>query len=73
MIVAEIMKLNIVQGLYIVLRQNTNSRKMPAFHRGGGGGGGGGPVARYNPRPTLYHNYILRIYLTNYSIITPTL
>ena len=31
------MKLNIVQGLYIVLRPNLNSRKIPAFHRGGGG------------------------------------
>ena len=40
MIVTEIMKLNIVQGLYIVLRPNTNSRKIPAFHRGEGGGGG---------------------------------
>ena len=38
MIVTEIlMKLNIVQGLYIVLRPNTNSRKIPVFHRGGGG------------------------------------
>ena len=26
------MKLNIVQGLYIVLRPNTNSRKIPGFH-----------------------------------------
>ena len=35
MIVTEIiMKLNIVQGLYIVLRPNTNSRKIPGFHRG---------------------------------------
>ena len=42
MIVTEIMKLNIVQGLYIVFRPNTNSRKIPGFHRGGGGGGGGG-------------------------------
>ena len=31
------MKLNIVRGLYIVLRPNTNSRKIPGFHRGGGG------------------------------------
>ena len=31
------MKLNIVQGLYIVLRPNTNTRKNPGFHRGGGG------------------------------------
>ena len=31
------MKLNIVQGLYIVLRPNTNSRKSPGFHRGRGG------------------------------------
>ena len=38
MIVTEIiMKLNIVQGLYIVLRPNTNSRKIPGFHGGGGG------------------------------------
>ena len=29
------MKVNIVQGLYIVLRPNTNSRKIPGFHRGG--------------------------------------
>ena len=50
------MKLNIVQGLYIVLIPNTNSRKFVGFHRGG-------PVTRYNPRPTMYHNYILRIYL----------
>ena len=59
------MKLNIVQGLFIVLRPNTNSRKIPGFHRGGGGGGvggsRGGPVRRYIPKPTLYHNYILRI------------
>ena len=48
--------------LNIVLRPNTNLRKIPGFH-----------VTRYNPRPTLYHNYILRIYLKNYSIITPTL
>ena len=42
MIVTEIiMKLNIVQGLYIVFRPNTNSRKSPGFHRGGWGGGGG--------------------------------
>ena len=68
------MKLNIVQGLYIVLRANTNSRKIPGFHRGGGGGGCRvGPVTRYNPRPTLNHNYILGIYLKNYSMITPTL
>ena len=41
MIVTEIiMKLNIVQGLYIVLRQSTNSRKIPDFHRGGGGAEG---------------------------------
>ena len=41
MIVTEIiMKLNIVQGLYIVLRPNTNSRKIPGFHREEGGGGG---------------------------------
>ena len=33
------MKLNIVQGKYFVLRPNTNSRKIPGFHRGGGGGG----------------------------------
>ena len=32
MIVTEIKKLNIVQGLYIVLRPNTNSRKIPGFH-----------------------------------------
>ena len=50
------MKLNIVQGLYC-LRPNTNSRKIPGFHWGGRGG----PVTRYNPRPTLYHIYILRI------------
>ena len=37
-----------------------------------------GPVTRYYPRPTMFssptmhHNYILRIYLKNYSIITPT-
>ena len=63
MIVTEIiMKLNIVQGLYIVLRPNTNSRKIPGFHRGGWGGGGGGERGS-RPRPTLYHNYILRIYL----------
>ena len=38
MIVTEIiMKLNIVQGLYIVLRPNTNTRKIPGFYRGGGG------------------------------------
>ena len=35
------------------------------------GEGRGGPVTRYNPRPTLVHNYILRIYLQNDSIITP--
>ena len=28
---------NIVQGLYIVLRPNGNSRQFPGFHRGGGG------------------------------------
>ena len=28
------MKLNIVQGLYIVLRPNTSSREIPGFHRG---------------------------------------
>ena len=67
------MKLNTVQGLYIiVLRANTNSGKNSGFHRGGGGGGGG-PVARNYPGPTLYHNYILRIYLKECSIITPTL
>ena len=55
------MKQNIVQGLYIVsLRPNTNSRKNPGFHS-------------HNPRHTLCHNYILRIYLKNYNIITPTL
>ena len=62
------MKLNIVQGLYIVLRPNTNSRKVPGFHRGGGV-----PVTRYYPRPTLYYNFILKIHQKNYSIITPTL
>ena len=69
MIVTEmIIKLNIVQELYIVSRPNTNSRKIPGFRRGGGD-----PVTRYYPRPTMYHNYILRIYMKNYSIITPTL
>ena len=52
------MKLNIVQGLYIVLRPNTNSRKIPSFHRGGAGSN-----HKILPRPTMYHNYILRIYL----------
>ena len=33
------MKLNIVQGLYIVLRPNTNSRNIPGFHGVEGGGG----------------------------------
>ena len=53
MIVTEIMKLNIVQeGYYIVLRPNTNSRKIPGFHRGGEGGGGGqrGSLTRYKPQ-----------------------
>ena len=67
MIVTEIiMKLNIGQGLYIVLRPNTNSRKIPGFHRvvGGGGGGVAEEVQSKNTTPdTLYHNYILRIYL----------
>ena len=54
------------------LRPNTNSRKFPGFHRGGGGGGGG-PVTRYYDKPTMCHNYIPRIYLKNYSKITPTL
>ena len=27
-------------NVIIVLRPNTNSRKIPGFHRGGGGGGG---------------------------------
>ena len=31
------MKLNIVQGLYIVFRPNTNSRKVPGLNSGGGG------------------------------------
>ena len=35
------MKLNIVQGLYIVLRPNTNSRQIPGFY------GGGGDVVRW--------------------------
>ena len=44
------------------LRPNTNSRFSQVF-----------TVTRYNPTPTLYHNYILRIYLKNYTLITPTL
>ena len=66
MIITEIMKLNIVQGLYIVLRPNTNSRKIPGFHRGGGSF----QSQDTTPRPTMYHNYILRICLKDYSIIT---
>ena len=56
------MKLNIVQGLYIVKDQTQIQEKFKVF-----------TVKRYKPRPTLYHNYIHRIYLKNYSIITPTL
>ena len=64
-----IMKLNIVQGLYIVLTSNTNSRKIQGFHRGGDGV----PVTIYYLRPTLYHNYILRIYLKNNNHTNPLL
>ena len=59
MIVTEIMKLNIVQGLYIVLRPNTNSRKIPDFHRGGGGGGEGVQPKDATPDPPC----IIIIYL----------
>ena len=51
MIVTEIMKLNIIQGLYIVLRPNTNSRKIPGFHKGGGGGGGAEVVQSQDTTP----------------------
>ena len=44
----------------IVLRPNTNSRTIPGFQS-----------QDSNARPTLYHNYILRICLKNYNIITP--
>ena len=59
------------KGYIIVLRPNTNSRKIPGFHRGGGGGRG--PITRYYHRPIMCHNYILRIYLKIYSKIIPTL
>ena len=76
MIVTDIiMKLNIGQGLYIRFKAIPQiQEKFQVFRGEWRGGGKGGPVTIYNPRPTtMDHNYILRIYLRNYSIITPTL
>ena len=61
------MKLNIVQGLYIVLKHKHKFKKNSSFPLGKGSS------HKILSQPTLYHNYILRIYLKNYSIITPTL
>ena len=60
------MKLNIVQGLYIVLRPNTNSRKILGFHRGGRSSHKTTPDP---PQSLPYTYFIPKFYFTIFLVV----